>query len=363
MRRRPLALALALLVAHASAPVAAVASEPEDSAEAEDSAKAAHAATREGAAPASSTRAESARVELARVHFQRGVNLYRAGAYDAAFAEFMRAYDLAPNHRILYNLAQVQAQRHDYVEALSFFQRYLAAGERLSPERAEEVRAEIAELSRRVSRLLVEINVDDAQLFVNGQSAGELPRDEPLLLNAGVHRLRVEKDGYVGASRVVTLAGGEQLDVSLELIAELDMDEHATPSPPVRPLPAPLPLAVPAPAPRVDRTALWTSLVATGALTGATVTFGLLTRRANATLDEQLSRFPAPRASIEAGRTRVRTFALLTDGFGAAAAAALGLSTYLFFSTDALAEETPAKNGLSAQIGPRGSSVTWAGAF
>lgn len=359
MRRRPLALALALLVAHASAPVAAVASEPEDSAEAEDSAKAAHAATREGAAPASSTRAESARVELARVHFQRGVNLYRAGAYDAAFAEFMRAYDLAPNHRILYNLAQVQAQRHDYVEALAHFQRYLdEGGAEVSPERAEQVRGEMAELGQRVSRLRVETNVDDAQLFINGLAAGELARDQPLLLNAGIHRLRLEKDGYVSASRVVTLAGGEELDVSLELIAELDIDDLAVPAAPPPPAPAPV-----APAPRVDRTALWASLVATGALAGATVTFGLLTQRANRALDDQLSRFPAPRASIEAGRARVRTFALLTDGFGAATAAAVGLSAYFFLSGDAAAADVPADGGLSAQIGPRSSSVTWRGAF
>jgi hypothetical protein len=156
---------------------------------------------------------------------------------------------------------------------------------------------------------------------------------------------------------VVTLAGGEDSDVNLELIVELDIDD-LTPRLPPPPLPAPAP-----PAPRVDRTALWTSLVATGALTGATVTFGLLTRRANATLDDQLSRFPAPRASVEAGRTRVRTFALLTDGFGAAAAGALGLSTYFFLSTDSASDETPGKNGLRAQIGTRGSSVVWLGAF
>jgi len=355
--KRPakLVLFLSLLPGIPSVTGIASAAEPEASAEPEVSAE-----PEPVSAPASEAAASDvapAKVELARTHFQRGVSLYRSGAYDAAFAEFTRAYEVAPNHRILYNLAQVQAQRHDYVEALSFFQRYLDEGAAdVPPERAEEVRAEIAELEQRVSRLRVETNVDDAHLFINGQSSGDLPRDQPLLLNAGIHRLRVEKVGYVSASRVVTLAGGEESDVNLELIAELDIDDLTPRLPPPPPAPAP-------PAPRIDRTALWTSLVATGALTGATVTFGLLTRRANATLDDQLSRFPAPRASVEAGRTRVRTFALLTDGFGAAAAAALGLSTYFFLSTDSPSDETPGKNGLRAQIGPRGSSVVWLGAF
>jgi tetratricopeptide (TPR) repeat protein len=297
---------------------------------------------------------DHANVDVARLHFRRGVNLYRAGAYDAAFAEFTRAYESAPNHRILYNLAQVQAERHDYVEALGFFRRYLDEGaESVPAERADEVRSEIAELEQRISRLRVEINVDDAHLFVDGLPGGDLPRDEPLLLNAGVHRLSVQKVGFVSASRLLTLVGGEESTVDLELIAELDIDDLALPAP-----------APPAPAQlRADRTALWTSLAATGALAGASVTFGLLTRRANATLDDELSRFPAQRASVEAGRTRVRTFALLTDGFGAAAAAALGLSTYLFFSTPAASDEPRATNGLRAQIGPRASSVVWLGDF
>lgn len=303
--------------------------------------------------------APAGNVEVARAHFRRGVELYRAGAYDAAFAEFTRAYESAPNHRVLYNLAQVQAQRHDDVEALALFGRYLDEGvDEVPAERAAHVHAEMAELARRISPLRIEINVDDARLLVDGQPAGDLPRDEPLLLNAGVHRLSVEKVGFVSASRVLTLAGGEESQISFELTAELDIDDCAVPAVPT-PAPAPPTLSPPRP----DRTALWTSLVTTGALAGASVTFGVLTRRANSALEDQLSRFPVQRASVEAGRNRVRTFALLTDGFGVAAAAALGLSTYFFFSTQAPSDEPLTNNGLSAQISPRLSTVTWQGAF
>jgi tetratricopeptide (TPR) repeat protein len=47
----------------------------------------------------------------ARMRFTRGVKLYHEGSYDAALAEFTKAYRLAPNYRVLYNLAQVQAER------------------------------------------------------------------------------------------------------------------------------------------------------------------------------------------------------------------------------------------------------------
>ena len=105
--------------------------------------------------PASSARSDEARaadVAQARQHFARGVELYRGGAYDAALAAFTRAYELAPTYRILYNLAQVQAQRQDYVQALELFARYLGEGAaapaeaRIPDARVAEVEAEMTEL-------------------------------------------------------------------------------------------------------------------------------------------------------------------------------------------------------------------------
>jgi hypothetical protein len=295
----------------------------------------------------------------ARSHFLRGVELYRSGAYDAALAEFSRAYESAPNYRILYNLAQIQAQRHDYVEALKLFRRYLVAGgTEISEGRADDVTREIAELERRITRLTVETNVDGARLLLNGTLAAELPESEPLLINAGIHRLRVEKPGHLPAWRVVTLTGGDELTVKLELTPEIEVSDVSE----VYPAP---PLLVPTPAPVApERTALWTSLAATGALTGASLTFGVLTRQANNKLDRQLGTYPAPRDAVERTRDQVRTFATLTDVFGVAAAAALGLSAYFYLSPDAGGDEAerPA-SGLKAQVGGTGGSLSWQGKF
>src|SRR5688572_22099543 len=154
-------------------------------------------------------------VAAARPHFARGVELYRAGAYDASLAAFTRAYELAPSYRLLYNLAQVQAQRQDYVQALELFGRYLREGTAVDPElalteeRIVEVQNEMTELRRRVAELRIETNVLGAILVVNESRVAELPLTAPLWLNAGIHRMRVEKPGYTPVSKVVTVAGGE----------------------------------------------------------------------------------------------------------------------------------------------------------
>jgi tetratricopeptide (TPR) repeat protein len=294
-------------------------------------------------------------VNMARSHFRRGVALYRSGAYDAALAEFSRAYDSAPNYRILYNLAQIQAQRQDFVQSLELFERYLKEGAGdLPPGRAESVQAEISELQRRTCRLRVDSNVDGARLFVNDLPSVELPLEHPLALNAGIHRLRIEKPGYLPVSRTVMLAGGDDLSLTLDLDPELDMDE---------PVPQPVvPIALAAPSPP-DRTALWASLAATGALAGATVTFGLLASHANSELGDRLALYPASRASVETERERVRTFALLTDTLGVAAVAAAGLSTYFYFSSRPSDDTAGATSGLRARLGPRASGLWWVGEF
>jgi len=295
-------------------------------------------------------------VLVARSHFLRGVELYRSGAYDAALAEFSRAYDSAPHYRILYNLAQIQAQRHDYVASLELFRQYLEQGSaEISDARAAEVASEVAELTRRIARLHVESNVDGARLFVNDGPPVELPLPAPLLVNAGIHRLRLEKPGYLPAFRTVTLTGGDELSFSLDLSAELEMDEAETPSPSVRE-----PSLAPPKAPA--QTALWASLTATGVLTGAAVTFGVLALGADNELDRQLADDMAPRGVVEGTRERVRTYALLTDAFGVAAATALGVSAYFFFSTPS--DEPAAEDSrLRAVVTPRGAEMWWTTAF
>ena len=61
-------------------------------------------------------------------HFQRGVDLYNGGDYRAALIAFQRAYEIAPNFGVLYNLGQASAELKDYVSALDAFERYLKEG-------------------------------------------------------------------------------------------------------------------------------------------------------------------------------------------------------------------------------------------
>ena len=61
-------------------------------------------------------------------HFRRGVELFQEEAFRAALAEFQRAYEIAPDYRLLYNIGQTKLELHDYLGAAQSYERYLQAG-------------------------------------------------------------------------------------------------------------------------------------------------------------------------------------------------------------------------------------------
>jgi tetratricopeptide (TPR) repeat protein len=90
----------------------------------------------------------SAQRELreAKQHHDLGIKEYNIGHFDAAIAEFEKAYELDPDPVLLYNVAQAHRQKGDPERAIFFYRRYLQMSPS-APDR-EQVRAKIADLER-----------------------------------------------------------------------------------------------------------------------------------------------------------------------------------------------------------------------
>jgi tetratricopeptide (TPR) repeat protein len=84
------------------------------------------------------------RVEEAKHHFELGRSHHELGEYDAAIAEFRKAYLLQPLSLFLFNIAQSYRRAGKRVEALDFYRRFIAR-DPAAPQCAE-VEAMIAEL-------------------------------------------------------------------------------------------------------------------------------------------------------------------------------------------------------------------------
>ncbi len=160
-------------------------------------------------------------VARAREHFTRGVKLYEEDDFRTALIEFNRAYELAPNWQVLYNIGQASYQLRDYAAALRTLEKYVAAGgATIAPDRRQQVDREMDELRGRVAHVTFSANVEGAEVLLDDVSMGSLPFRGPELVGAGRHRITATKAGWAPATRVVDIAGGDNLTLKLELREE-----------------------------------------------------------------------------------------------------------------------------------------------
>jgi hypothetical protein len=301
-------------------------------------------------------------VGQARQRFARGVELYKEGSYDAALAEFNKAYEIAPNYRVLYNLAQVQRERHDYVAALRLFQQYLdQGGAEVTAERKDQVAKEITALKARVAEVQVKADIEGGELWVDGTLIGVLPLGEPLLVSAGVRQVELRKPGFITSSKSLSIAGGE--DVKVDFVMRPDNTNQLGPAPAAVLHDEPEPVA-PVVTKR-SKVPMWVSLTAAGIFTGGAVTFGVLTKKSDDKLDQELANIPGDAAAIESARDELKTNALLTDVFAGAAIVSTGLFVYFAVSgaSSGSTVEAKAQPRPTVKVGTMGAGLRVFGEF
>ncbi|HMJ53300.1 MAG TPA: tetratricopeptide repeat protein [Polyangiaceae bacterium] len=280
-------------------------------------------------------------VDEARQRFQKGVQLFHEWSFEAALAEFRKAYQLAPSYRVLYNIAQVHYELHNYVDALKAFRQYLNEGAADVPaDRRTQVEADIRKLEGRVGFLEIVANVDSGQVAIDDVPVGALPMKAPILVNPGVRRVSVTKPGFGTTARNVTIAGGDHAQVQLELneaVATRPRDDGKK-------------TARGEPRAERPRTAMWISLAATGALGAGAGVFALLAQDAKRDFEHQLGVFPTSKADIDHARSSLVRNAAITDGLAAAAVVSGGLTLFFALTSGGNKE---ASSGAAPSAAPR----------
>ncbi|WP_437279376.1 PEGA domain-containing protein [Sorangium sp. So ce375] len=265
--------------------------------------------------------AGAGRTEEADARFRRGVELYNEVDYGAALTEFRRAYELAPAYQVLYNIAGTCFQLKDYACALRAFEKYLAdGGAQIPGGRRADVERDIAVLRSRVATVEISTSEPGVEISVDDVPAGKTPLPEPLLMSAGRRRIVAEAPGRPAVMRVVDVAGGDHVQLKIEL------PEARAPQGTGR---APAPGAPVGRAPRQQRSVPVLPWLATGALAVGAATTGVLALGASGDLGAALDRYPGDARAIERARTKTAALALTADLLAGAAVLVGGVSLYL----------------------------------
>lgn len=166
-------------------------------------------------AKGASTKDDSSTKEAGK-HFQRGVALFQEADYRAALVEFRRAYVLAPNSSVLYNLGQTYYQLQNYAAALTALERFLVEAPANATHR-REVEQTIEVLRTRVGKVAVVTNVPGCEITVDDELVGKTPLAEPLTVSIGRRKVTAIHAGHAPETRFIDVTAGETADVALTL--------------------------------------------------------------------------------------------------------------------------------------------------
>jgi hypothetical protein len=271
-------------------------------------------------------------LEEARKHYARGAALYEQGADASALAELERAYRLAPNWKLLYELGVVELALHDFAAALKYFEQYLEEGKAaVKAARRQEVEGDIAQLRAQVATLDL-VTTEGAEIKLDDVPVGIAPLPKPLVVNPGHHTLGASKEGLTAETQAISVVEGDHPRIELPI-----RPPPSPPPPPPAPTPPP-PIAEPAPLPPAAVPAppegaspppspRWIGWTVAGALAMGAVATGIEALSANSSLTQAKSGLTTPN-TLSSLSSRARGFALASDVMTASAVVSAGVTLY-----------------------------------
>ncbi len=274
-------------------------------------------------------------------HFDHGVALYGEADYPGALAEFKRAYTLAPNSAVLFNIGEAQYQLQDYAGALASFSRYLVEAPPGASHRAD-VESDVEVLRSRVGHLTIVTVPPGADVSVDEQSMGKTPLDDRVLVSVGHRKVTAALAGGPATTRYVDVAADDDLSLTLQV----------QPAPVVSaPLAAPPAAIAPPPAEAHSGVSLravgW---IATGVLAAGAVSTAVAAWRESLNLQSARATFPVSSSTLQQEADRTRTYSIVADSLGAAAAVVGSVTLVSLFVGHG--RSRPTETGVSVHIAP-----------
>jgi len=247
-------------------------------------------------------------------HFNRGVALYNEADYRAALVEFRRAYEIAPNAVVLYNIGETQYQLQNYAQALTTLERYLAESGDKASHRAE-VETTLETLRARVGKIAIATNIPDCEVTVDDEVVGNTPLKDPVLVSIGRRKVTAMHAGRPAETRFVEVAAGDTVQLAFALGDGADGMARGPGGKPATSVP-------------------WARIgwISAGVLAVGSITTGVIAWRASSDLDDARHTFPADPGALHDKASRVRTFSTIADIAGAAAIVVGGVTLGLTLS-------------------------------
>ncbi len=145
-------------------------------------------------------------VKEAGTRFKKGLDLFKDGDYQAALIEFRRAYELAPNYNVLYNIGQSTSSSRTTRTRSRRSSATSARAGRTSPPRATPTSTRTSRSSsRRAWRTSRSSRPCGRRVTIDDIAVGKTPFAKPIMVSAGKHKITVSKTGFTATTKIVEM--------------------------------------------------------------------------------------------------------------------------------------------------------------
>ncbi|MBI5537680.1 MAG: PEGA domain-containing protein [Deltaproteobacteria bacterium] len=148
--------------------------------------------------------------------------LYGDGDHAGALLKFKAAYEQSHDARLLWNMGACEKNLRHYAKVLVLVRRYLEEGGALL---TDQDRTESRELLNTVeaftAALKLTVNEAGAEVFVDDESVGATPLPSPVVVDIGVRRIRVKKEGFVEHLASLPVGGSKEVAITVDLVKEV----------------------------------------------------------------------------------------------------------------------------------------------
>lgn len=159
-------------------------------------------------------------------HLQAGLQLYNAGEYPKAIAQYKKAYALYPSPKLYPNIGSCYKYMGQNLKAIIYYERFLAETEMDSADASivrlrRMCRLEIKLLKKLIGRLRVIVKVPGAVVKVAGLSPLRSPVDKRYRFNPGRISILVKKKGFYPFDRTVVIKADAEQVVKVLLLRKI----------------------------------------------------------------------------------------------------------------------------------------------
>ncbi len=262
-----------------------------------------------------------------------GLALREQGQDEAALARFEEAESIEPTGRSAAQIGLALQALGRFAEAHRTLDEAISRGGEWIDRYEEHLVAAQAMCEEHIGELFVVSNIP-GELSLNGAHAGELPLEEPILVDAGTVVIRIEADGYYAYETRLQVDAGSSVRRDVTLVERGENEESAE-----------------RPNGTANRRggALAATILGAGMLVGGGTLFAIMAPRASAEFDRLEAECGAAQRCREGDDDELRRLSLMADiglGIGIAGALTTAISLPIWLARDTNGRESAVRVGV-----------------